>query len=957
MAREKQARPTGSTFATIPAMTRSMLRRVQVEATLLLTILLVVFVTSVVVTALPRLYNQMSDDGLVYAVENAGTYTRNLSAIINTRIPEGDGDVFAPVSQTGDDFLATLPQSIQRVVVDSNWVFDSPRFIVSDVPGTPEFASPRFMRMRYQSGINDNINLIDGSLPGHRESIPPPCVGDCPETDDLWQIFEVALSTETARQIGLQVGDQIIMTPDRTDPQHRGRDFASLNYSIVLEVSGIFEPVEPDGPYWFTDSRLQRADEFDDGVFVNYYATSLIAPDAYQDLLDLVETNAWAYEFRYYVDPELFNLGELPGLASDIRNAEFSYASRSSFEQDQFILRTGLSALFNRFQSNQQQAISILSLGGIGLLAVTAAVVSLLAALIVERRRPTIALLRGRGASRNQLITSQAIEGTLLAIPAVVLGYVAALLLVDGRDSNWSIIAAIATVIAVAAIMVAMSLPWFRAPLRDVEADGPPTSRASVRRIVVELTIVVLAVAGIVLLRRRGIAPEGATGEGAGFDPYLAAVPILIGLATGLVALRLYPIPVRILAWAGSLRRDLVMFIGLRRVAGQASAARLPLLVILLAVALAVFSSVVQRSIETGQVETSWQNVGADYRIEPPLPGGTLSNVIDVSGVAGVEAVAPAHITTTNQILMPSGQSGGSVRLMLVDPGRYQDIAADTLADPKFPEIMLQEQLITDIGTPTNPIPVIVSDSWPRTSSPEVGDTFVMNMRSMDITFVVRDVRERFPGLPADEAFVVAPLQSVADINPRIPFRPSVLLIRAPEDAGPAILSTLRTQSRFSQLISRDALYANVRDAPLTRGVSTGFRLGVVLATICASLAAVVALALTARARARDLAYLRTLGLSTNQALVLTMVEQLPPVIVAGVVGSLLGAGTAMLVEPGIDLNAFTGTGLPATLLIDWWSIAVVAGIVAGIVIAAVVVFGIASRSVNLGQILRVGDR
>src|SRR5690606_18293206 len=112
--------------------------------------------------------------------------------------------------------------------------------------------------------------------------------------------------------------------------------------------------------------------------------------------------------------------------------------------------------------------------------------------------------------------------------------------------------------------------------------------------------------------------------------PYLAAVPILLGLATGLAALRLYPLPVRFLAWLGSLRRDLVLFVGLRRVAGQAASLRRPLLVILLAVALAVFSTVIQRSISEGQIESAWQDVGAAYRVEPPLPGGTLSGAIDL---------------------------------------------------------------------------------------------------------------------------------------------------------------------------------------------------------------------------------------------------------------------------------------------------------------------------------------
>ena len=936
----------------------STLRRLQVETTLLITILLVVFTISVVMTALPRLYNQMSDDGLVYDVENAATFARNLNAVTMTRILPGPDDTFEPVEQTGADFLNELPETIQDVVVDSNWVFDSPRFSVSDVPGGPQFPSERFMRLRYQSEIEDHVNLVAGELPEVREPIPPPCIGDCPETDDLWPLFEVAVSAETAEQTGLDVGGQIILTPDRTDPQHRGRDFSSLNYSIVLEVSGILEPIDPEDPYWFSDDRLQRADEFDTGNFIIYYASSLISPEAYLNLLTINDLSTWAYEYRYYVDPEKFNVGELPALASDVRNAEFTYASSgSAFTPDEFNLRTGLTGIFNRFLANQQQAISVLSLAGIGMLAVSFAVLGLLAALIIERRRPTTALLRGRGASSGQLITSQIAEGLFLAIPAVLLGYVVTLLLIDARASSWSLVAVIGTIVATTLILVLAALPFIRAPLRDVEEDSQAGRRTSMRRIIIEITIVALAVAGVILLRRRGISPEGATGEGAGFDPYLAAVPILLGLATGLAALRLYPLPVRFLAWLGSLRRDLVLFVGLRRVSGQAASLRLPLLVILLAVALAVFSTVIQRSISEGQIEASWQDIGADYRVEPPLPGATLSSAIDLEGAEGVELIAPAHVSSTNQILAGSGRERGSAQLMMVDPPTYQAVAQDTPADPEFPEIMLTEQNITDIGTPANPIPAIISERWPVSPAPQAGDTFVLSVRSMEVTFVVREVRDRFHGLPADEPFIVAAFESVADVNSSIQFRPNLLLIRGEPGLAESLSDALREQSQFSRLLSRDALYATVRDAPLTSGVEAGFQLAVVLATICASLAAVLALALTARARMRDLAYMRTMGLSTNQSLLLTTLEQLPPVIVAGVVGSVLGAATASLVEPGIDLNAFTGGGAPAQLLLDWAPISIVALIVIGIVLVAIVVFGFASRSVNLGQSLRLGDR
>ncbi len=941
-----------------PAVVLNILRRLRGEVTLLSTIILVIFTASLVLAALPRLYNQMSDDGLVYDIEHANTFQRNLNAQYLSQLPPGGDAVFSNVEQNGQDFLTGLPDSIQRVVESSNWVVDSPRYAVSDVPGTMPFPFERFMRFRYQSEINENVRMLTGDLPAPREPIPAPCAGNCPPAAGQLEIFEVAISTETARQLELVVGEQLILEPDSSDPQHRSRDFSALNYAIVLEVSGIFEPLQPDAPYWFQDSRLQRADEVETPDTLIYYATSLIAPEDYGRLLDLNPTANWNYNYRYYVDSQAFDTGLLDQLSTDVLNAEFTYAGAGGTSPpDTFYLRTGLSGLFNRFEARQHQAIAVLALAAIGLLAVTFAVVGLLSALIVDRRRPSIALHRGRGASSRQLTVSQAVEGVLLASPAALLGYVAALLLVDARPHPLSLATTLAMVVVAALILIATALPYFRMPLRDLEDHTRAQRRASTRRIVIELTIVVLAVAGVILLRRRGLSPEGVTGDGSGFDPYLAAVPVLLGLATGLAALRLYPIPIRFLAWLSSLRRDLVLFVGLRRVSQQATAARLPLLVILLAVALAVFSSVVQRSIDEGQVASSWQATGADYRVDPLSSLATLSSAIDLSGVDGVNAIAAGHITTANQLAAEGTRGSGNARLLAIDTDAYQLVAGGTPADPHFPEAMLGDQIVTDIGQPANPIPAIISRNWPARQAPEPGQTFVLSMRSQDITFIVRDVRDRFAGIPIDQPFIVASHDSIAQFSRTLTLRPNVLFVSGEPGIEERLDATLDTQSSSARLSSREALYASVRDVPLISGVSLGFRLSVVLATVCAALAAVVALALTARSRSRDLAYLRTLGLSTNQALGLTTVEQLPPVLVAGVVGTLLGVGIVRIIEPGIDLNVFTGPDLPAALIVSWPAIILVAAIVTGTVTLAIIAFSLIARRVNLGEVLRAGDR
>ena len=97
----------------------------------------------------------------------------------------------------------------------------------------------------------------------------------------------------------------------------------------------------------------------------------------------------------------------------------------------------------------------------------------------------------------------------------------------------------------------------------------------------------------------------------------------------------------RALAWLTARRRDLVPALGLRSIGRNPGAAYLPLLVLTLTVAMGVFSSVLASTIDDGQVAASWQEVGADYRIDAH-PDGSLGPDVDPATVPGVEAVAAA---------------------------------------------------------------------------------------------------------------------------------------------------------------------------------------------------------------------------------------------------------------------------------------------------------------------------
>jgi putative ABC transport system permease protein len=502
------------------------------------------------------------------------------------------------------------------------------------------------------------------------------------------------------------------------------------------------------------------------------------------------------------------------------------------------------------------------------------------------------------------------------------------------------------------ALLVTAALPIIRQGLGAVERAEVPVTRVSLRRVVLEMLIVALALVGVYLLRRRGLTGDSSSDEINEWDPYLAAVPVLLGLATGLVVLRLYPLPVRLFGWAAALRRDLVPSLGFRRLGRQPGASNLPLLVMLLAVAVGVLSSIMLYTIGKGQTESSWQLVGADYRVD--AASGYLVPSIDLSEVPGVEAIATSYLLPDVKFANRSPIIG-TTYFHALDAKAYEDVTRGTPADPHLPSELLDEPRGADFGKPTNPIPAVVSSRFSRNQL-QPGDTFALTVFGRETTFVVVEGRDRFAGIPIDQPFVVTSLELLEASNPDRLFRPTAMFLRAPESALDEIDATLSQQSFSARLTSRDKEYAKVHDSPLISGVEGGFKIGLVLAGAYSALAVVIALTITAGARARDLAFLRTMGLSRDQAIGLTIVEQLPLVVLALAAGTALGVAVARLIEPGVDLQAFTGEGLPVELRINWINISLL-GIGLVVTVAVAVAFTSSlSRRASLGQALRLGD-
>lgn len=928
------------------------------DATVFLTLFLTVFLSGVLVVATPRLFDLLSNEAVDETVAGAAPVLRNISVQRTARLGSGPADdPLAIVRGVGEQFEASeMPETLQGLIGGRTYVVDSPRFSVSRISGDEPVPYTRFMRLRHQSEIQDHILLVEGSFPEPREpasiQLGDGCADSSCETE--LPLYEVALTEETLDELRLEVGDRVLLAPDESDVAFGDLPRADLEYRLMLEVSGIVEPIEPRDTYWSVDRALLTPRLVDAVNFTIVYAVGLMSPDAYPSLLAETGSAHWLYTWRFLTDFEGLEASSMDRLAADVTSLESNFSSVAPAGSPNFTLSTGLGGMINGFLEQRSLTVSMLSMSLLGVLVVAMATILLLSGLVSERQRSAFILLKSRGSSPAQLGLSRALQGVMICLPAAGLAYVTGLALTPDAAAPWSLVGIVLLSAVTVSFVAATGLPLAYAELGHLDRDLRAPSRPSSRRLVAEALVVVVALTAVLLLRRRGEAGVVET-AGATFDPLLALAPVLLGLAVGIATMRLYAYPVRLLGWIGSKGRGLSLFIGFKRILQQRDAARLPLIVILLGIGVAVFSSVLRISITEGQLDSSWHQVGADHLIAGGSPGVPLSPLVDLSGVEEIEATANAARVPGVGVIRDGSPSSGSVELLALETNGYQAVTTGTRAYRALPETLLGPNPPGAIGTDLAPIPAIVSSSW-ATTDLMIGERLTLDLGTVRPVFEVTEIVDVFPTLPLNRPFLIASLDHLDAVDGLREFERTLVFVRAAEDVRGQIEATIDGQTRSNpRIISQGEVFEELHHAPFARGVDRGLLGALAIGGAFALVAAISSIALTFRDRRRDFGYLRTLGISGRDAMRLTIIEQLPPLAVATTVGSLFGVAMVLVLEPALDLVALTGPDLPAAIRIDPLAIMWIALGMGAALVFAVVIFGYINRNENLGELLRVG--
>ncbi|MFJ6069440.1 FtsX-like permease family protein [Streptomyces sp. NPDC093065] len=855
-----------------------------------------VALTACLAAAFPRALDRYTDAGLRRAVEGAPA---DVTGVLVTAAPAPGLEVAAAEDSLRPRPLADAHRSVldaveRPLVVDEEQSSYGVR-VTGSLPSPEEWLPrpdglPAEMVLAAPQGLGDHARLRSGRLPrvtGGRSGASTTAL-------------EAAVTEETARTLHMKAGSVVHL------PGHR---------ELTVHVTAIVAPERPDGAYWSVDSvlrtpSLRRAPGPSGAPSPTYWVGGLLlAPEAGPALLGSAPL------VRYWhlaPDPDALHGRDLDGLASAVASLESGPGLQRlhSTVSPLADATTGLDEVLTTYGRLRGDIGPLVAVAASGSGTVAAVVLLMAGGLAGDRRRAELALLRARGASVRGMAGRLLAETAVVAVPAGALGLGVALLALPGArllPALWA--AGAVTAVACLALPVRAAAAHHRVRVHDDRRDAA-SPRASRRRTVAELTVVVLAVGAVEVLRRRG-ATEGAGG-------LVAMAPVLVGVIAALVLVRLYPLPLRGLARPARRLRGAVGPLALARAGRTSASTALPLLALLTAFTVAAFGGSVLSGVADARDRAALLAVGADARVEATtgaLPSGLPARLGKAPGVREVTEAGVDHLART-----PDGRQ--SVPLAGVEPGAYAALAGRTGLGA-FPAGRLTRSDGAGGGSGDAVLPAL--------ASPAVADRFgngTFRLRLADggvAALRIVLVRDRTPAVYGDDFLVVDRAGLPTGSAP-----PNVLLLtgddldagalrRAADDAGTV---HLRSEERGRYV-----------DSPLQSGAERVYTAAVAAGAGYAALALLLSLASTAPERAALLARLRTMGLTRAQGRRLLVLESLPQALPAALGGVLTGWAAVRLLSPGVDLTtiAMSTAASPvgrAELRTDPWSLAVPAAAV-----------------------------
>jgi hypothetical protein len=749
-------------------------------------------------------------------------------------------------------------------------------------------ALPPELAFEYRDTLTSNARLVSGRFtPG--PGFPANALG-------------VSVTPATADRFGLHPGSRL-----------------KVGGNLII-ITGIVRPIGAGSTFWQYDPTLVQPSL--QSPFTHPYWIGAVFADPGQldnlsNMFGTVSTVNWEFPLTLaHVNAdqaqELYNRLNLIGGTIVGLSGYLQYSS------DDIDIGSPLLSSLRLFLQTQTSVLAVLLLLFVSLAAVGAAVLVLAARMMVDQRANELVMRRARGASARQVAVLLAGAAAAAAIPAAVIGVLAAFAAVPGAITGSP---ALSWILAAVAVMVAIAVPavagaWrYRRPapaanparIMTAETRTARFTTRGMRRVVAEITAAGASIAGLVVLHGQGVP------AGTGTNWFLTLAPVLAAIPAVLIMLRLYPLIIWALVAVTRRRAGATSYVALAASARTSLASTAPAFALVLALTLTAFAGMVAEGIQAGQVSASWQATGADAVISAgpgasPMPAAGNTALRTIAAVRGVQHSAKVWTDAWN-----GGPAAQQITVVAVNPAQY---AALTAATP-FPGIPAG-------ALATSPRPVTSTTTIDVLASPAAAATLGTGATQLTSGLVMGPIEVHVTGIvattpaePAGGTFILMPLQTLpgagGDPSPN-----SILIAGSAIDRNQLNAVVNRILPGYDVSYRSDVL-TSLTSSPLQHGAVTLMLLTAIAAAGFGLLNLILGLALGAADRDLTLARLAVMGDPHRNKLAMT--EVLPAVLAATAAGLACALALPALTGTALDLSVFTGSSATVTLEPDIVSI------------------------------------
>ena len=526
----------------------------------------------------------------------------------------------ARAEQLGQHVAGTLTGEVGLPVKSIVLQMRAPIAKLQAQPGSGQYQGKRSLgevHLLYMEGVEDYLNIVAGA---------PMVGGASTETLSVW------MHTALAEKMGVQIGEtfDLLIGPNRA--------------LLPIQLKGFWQPQDPADPFWFGD------------------------PDVALQPLLLVSRQ----DYLTQVEPLLPARGRSAtwNIVFDELKAIPAQGRRyvTGFERGQIIINkylpearlTDPSISLEKFVQ-RQTTLTILLLGfNIPAFGFLLYFLILTSVVIAYWQRRETAVMVGRGMSISNILNFTLIEELLLFVVGCPLGLLFGVLLARLMGDTVSFLSFISraplpiswrginlplTLITLGVVLIARLWPAALAARQSVlqqerEHARPLRPPFWYRTYLDLLLIIPTAYAYRQLMDRGTLAllvrdrPEDLYR-----DPLLILVPALFIITMSLVAMRLFPLLMRLLDALAGLTPWTPVYLALRQLGRQGHTYINPLLLVIVCLALGIYTMSMAASLDQWLIDRMYYQAGADLAFEPYLESEALAEI--PGGAVGAEWIPP----------------------------------------------------------------------------------------------------------------------------------------------------------------------------------------------------------------------------------------------------------------------------------------------------------------------------